>query len=84
MKAEMATPRRVPRVVRGVAISAFIHEAVAERADRADRVIEAESRWLLTRQEAATLVAMIDKPPKPNRKMRDAAKLAACHVVMGA
>ena len=67
--------------VRGVAISAFIHEAVAERADR---VIEAESRWLLTQQEAATLVAMIDKPPKPHKKMLDAAKLAARHVVIRA
>jgi len=67
--------------VRGVAISAFIHEAVAERAER---VIEAESRWVLTRQEAATLVAMIDKPPKPNKQMLDAAKLAARHVVIRA
>lgn len=65
--------------VRGVAVSAFIHEAVAERADR---VIEAESRWLLTRDEAATLAAMINKPPKPNKKMLEAAKLAAAHVTI--
>ena len=67
--------------VRGVAVSAFIHEAVA---DRADRVIDAESRWRLTCEEAATIVAMIDKPPKPAKKMLDAAKLAARHVVIRA
>lgn len=67
--------------VRGVAVSAFIHEAVAERADR---VIEAESRWLVTREEAATLAAMIAKPPKPNKKMLEAAQLAARHVVIRA
>jgi uncharacterized protein (DUF1778 family) len=60
--------------VRGMAVSAFIHEAVAARADQ---VIEAESRWLLTREEAANLAAMIANPPKPNKRMLDAAKLAA-------
>jgi hypothetical protein len=29
-------------------------------------------------------VAMIDKPPKPNKQMLDAAKLAARHVVIRA
>ena len=65
--------------VRGMAVSAFIHEAVAARADQ---VIEAESRWLLTREEAANLAAMIAHPPKPNKRMLDAAKLAARHVVI--
>lgn len=65
--------------VRGMAVSAFIHEAVAARADQ---VIEAESRWLLTRDEAANLAAMIADPPKPNKRMLDAAKLAARHVVI--
>jgi hypothetical protein len=32
---------------------------------------------LLTRQEAATLVAMIDKPPKPNKQRLDAANAQA-------
>lgn len=65
--------------LRGVAVAAFIQEAVAERADR---VIEAESHWQLTRQEAANLTAMIAKPPKPNPKMLNAVKLAARHVVI--
>lgn len=65
--------------LRGLAVAAFIQEAVAERADR---VIEAESRWELTREEAANVAAMIAKPPKPNKKMLDAAKLASRHVVI--
>lgn len=65
--------------LRGVAVAAFIQEAVAERADR---VIEAESHWQLTREEAANLAAMIAKPPKPNQAMLNAAKLAARHVVI--
>ena len=65
--------------LRGVAVAAFIHDAAA---DRADRVIEADSRWQLTRNEAANLAALIAKPPKPNQTMLDAAKLAARHVVI--
>lgn len=65
--------------LRGIAVAAFIQEAVAERADR---VIEAESHWQLTREEAANLVAMIAKPPKPNPAMVNATKLAARHVVI--
>jgi hypothetical protein len=47
-----------------------------------DRVIEAESHWQLTREEAANLAAMIAKPPKPNQSMLHAVKLAARHVVI--
>ena len=65
--------------LRGVAVSAFIQDAVAERADR---VIESESHWQLTRNEAAKLAAIIAKPPKPNQAMLKAAKLAARHVVI--
>ena len=65
--------------LRGVAVAAFIQEAVAERADR---VIEAESHWQLTREEAANVAAMIAKPPKPNQRMVNAVKLAAHHVVI--
>jgi uncharacterized protein (DUF1778 family) len=65
--------------LRGVAVAAFIQEAVAERADR---VIEAETHWQLTREEAANLASMIAKPPKPNQKMLKAVKLAARHVVI--
>lgn len=65
--------------LRGIAVAAFIQEAVAERADR---VIEAESRWQLTREEAANLAVMIAKPPKPNQAMLNAAELAASHVVI--
>lgn len=65
--------------LRGVAVAAFIQEAVAERADR---VIEAESRWELTREEAAKMAGLLAHPPKPNKKTLDAAKLAARHVVI--
>lgn len=65
--------------LRGVAVAAFIQEAVAERADR---VIEAESHWQLTREEAVNLGAMIARPPKPNQRMLKAVKLAARHVVI--
>jgi len=63
--------------LRGVAIASFIQEAVAERADQ---VIEAESRWQLTRDEAAAVAGLLAKPPKPTRKMLEAAKLASRHV----
>lgn len=65
--------------LRGVAVSAFIQEAVAERADR---IIEAESHWQMTREESANLAAMIAKPTKPNQTMLNAVKLAARHVVI--
>jgi uncharacterized protein (DUF1778 family) len=65
--------------LRGVAVAAFIHEAVA---DRADRIIEAESHWQLTREESVNVAAMIAKPPKPTQTMRNATKLAASHVVI--
>jgi uncharacterized protein (DUF1778 family) len=65
--------------LRGVAVAAFIQEAVAERADR---VIEAESHWQLSRKEVLNLAAMIANPPKPNQTMLNAAKLAARHVVI--
>jgi len=65
--------------LRGVAVAAFIHEAVAERADR---IIEAESHWQLTREESANLTAMIANPPKPNQTMLNATKRAAGHVVI--
>ncbi|MCU0748353.1 MAG: DUF1778 domain-containing protein [Akkermansiaceae bacterium] len=65
--------------LRGLAVAAFIQEAVAERADR---VIEAESRWELTREEAAKIAALVSKPPKVNKKALDAAKLAARNVVI--
>ena len=65
--------------LRGVAVAAFIHEAVAERADR---IIEAESHWQLTREESANIAAMIANPPKPNQTMLNATKLAVGHVVI--
>lgn len=65
--------------LRGVSVSAFVQEAVA---DRADRIIEAETRWELTREEAGRIGGLIANPPKPNRKMLDATKRAAAHVVI--
>ena len=65
--------------LRGVSVSAFVQEAVA---DRADRVIEAESRWELTREEALAITKLAANPPKPNKKMLDAAKHAAANVIV--
>lgn len=65
--------------LRGLAVAAFIQEAVAERADR---VIEAEAHWELTRDEAANIAALLGKPPKPNKEALEAAKLAARNVVI--
>lgn len=65
--------------LRGVSVSAFVQEAVA---DRADRVIEAETRWELTREEADRIAGLTANPPKPNRPMLDATKRAAAHVVV--
>lgn len=65
--------------LRGVSVSSFVQEAVAEQATR---VIEAESRWELTREESLAVTALLAKPPKPNRTMREAAKRAAEHVVI--
>jgi uncharacterized protein (DUF1778 family) len=65
--------------LRGVAVASFIQEAVAARAEQ---VIEDEARWRLTREQAAAVVAMIARPPKANKKMLKAAKLASHHVVI--
>ena len=65
--------------LRGLNVSAFIQEAVSAQADR---VIEAESRWELTREEAVTITKMVANPPKPNKKMLEAAKRAARNVVI--
>ena len=65
--------------LRGVSVSAFVQEAVAVRADR---VIEAESRWDLTREEAIVITGLMSNPPKTNRTMQGAAKQAAKHVVL--
>jgi uncharacterized protein (DUF1778 family) len=65
--------------LRGVSVSAFVQEAVAERADR---VIEAESRWELARDEALAIANLVASPPKPNKVMLDAAKSASRHVVI--
>ena len=65
--------------LRGVALASFIQEAVAERAEQ---VIEAEARWLLTREQAAVMAAMIDNPPKANKNLQEAAKLASRHVIL--
>ena len=65
--------------LRGVAVAAFIQEAVAARAEQ---VIEAEAHWRLTREQAAAVAAMIANPPKANKKMLNASKLASCNVVI--
>jgi len=65
--------------LRGLTVSAFVQEAVAERADR---VIDAESRWELTRVESASIRDLIENPPEPSKKMIEAAKRAAEHVVL--
>lgn len=65
--------------LRGLALAAFIQEAVAERADR---IIQAEAHWQLTREEAANLTALMEKPPKPNQRMVRAAKAASRNVVI--
>lgn len=77
--ASLAEKIEYAAALRGLAVAAFIQEAVAERADR---VIEAESRWELTREEAANVAAIIANPPKPNKKVLDAAKLASRNVVI--
>ncbi len=65
--------------IRGVAVAAFIQEAVAAQAEQ---VIESESRWQLTRDQAAAVTALIASPPKANKKMVKATKEAARHVVL--
>ncbi len=65
--------------LRGVAVASFIQEAVAARAEQ---IIEDEARWRLTREQAAAIFAMIARPPKANKKMLEAAKLASHHVVI--
>ena len=65
--------------LRGVAVASFIQEAVAARAEE---VIEAESLWQLTRDQVATVAAMIARPPKASKKMLKAAKQASRHVVI--
>lgn len=77
--ASLAERVEMAAAVRGVAVSAFILESVAERAER---IIDAEHRWVLTRAEAETISKMIENPPKPTKAMIEATRLAAGHVVI--
>ncbi len=65
--------------LRGVPISAFIQEAVAERAEK---VLQEEMRWQLSHGEASVIGALIARPPKPNKAMLEAAKRAARDVII--
>lgn len=65
--------------LRGLTVSAFVQEAVAERAER---VIDAESRWELTRVESATIRELIENPPEPGKKLIEAVQGAAKNVVI--
>lgn len=79
--ANLAEKIEYAAALRGVAVAAFIQEAVAERAER---VIEAESHWQMTREESKNIAAMLAHPPQPNPAMLNATKLAARHVVVRA
>ena len=65
--------------LRGVPVSAFIQEAVAERAER---ILVEETRWQLDHSESSVIAALIARPPKPNKAMLEAAKRAARDVVI--
>lgn len=65
--------------LRGLTVSAFVQEAVS---DRADHVIDAESRWELTRAESATIRGLIENPPEAAPALIEAAKRASQDVII--
>jgi uncharacterized protein (DUF1778 family) len=55
--------------LRGVAVSAFVRDAVLREADAA---VAAETAVMLSPQESKRFLAALDQPFKPNAKLRKA------------
>ncbi|WP_367875246.1 DUF1778 domain-containing protein [Luteolibacter sp. Populi] len=68
---------REASAVKGQSVAAFILDAASREAER---VLEEESRWMLSSEEAATIRRMLAKPPAVNAAAKKAAKDLATHV----
>jgi uncharacterized protein (DUF1778 family) len=68
---------REASAVKGQSVAAFILEAASKEAER---VLEEETRWRLSSEEAATIRQLLVKPPAINAAARKAAKDLATHV----
>ncbi len=56
-------------------LGATVNQFVVQTAYlEAQRVIERESAIRLSQKDARTILALLDHPPKPNKRLRDAVK----------
>ena len=74
-----ATARQLKEAsaIRGQSVAAFVLEVVSREAER---VLEEETRWRMSVEEAATLQRLLAKPPAINAAAKKAAKDLAAHV----
>ena len=58
-------------------LGATVNQFVVQTAyEEAQRVIERESVIRLSQQDARRILALLDHPPKPNQRLKDAVKAA--------
>lgn len=57
---------------KGVSVGSFVADAVGKEAER---IIEKERLIELSRQDAETIISLLENPPGPNAALRKAAKL---------
>jgi uncharacterized protein (DUF1778 family) len=74
---ETAQRLKEASAIRGQSVATFILETVSREADR---VIEEETRWKLSKEESAKIQHLLAKPPAPNAEAKKAAKDLAAHV----
>ena len=74
-----ATARRLREAsaIRGQSVAAFVLDVVSREAER---VLEEETRWKMSVEEAATIQRLLAKPPAINAAAKKAAKDLAAHV----
>ena len=63
--------------IRGQSVAAFILETVSREAER---VLEEETHWRLSKEESARIQRLLAKPPAINAAAKKAAKDLAAHV----
>ena len=68
---------REASAIRGLSVSNFIIEVMSREAER---VLEEETRWQLTREESSKIQQLLAKPPGVNAAAKKAAQDLAKHV----
>jgi uncharacterized protein (DUF1778 family) len=84
-KARKRTTARVPGEMRaileraaelsGATVNQFIVQAAYQEAQR---IVERETVIRLSQRDARKVLALLEVPPKPNRRLKDAAAAARC------